>query len=123
MRREHLPAFVAFGGVVVDDLRVGQEHGLSHSVQAADQVEVLEVHEKPVVKEDAVRRNRGEPHEHEAPRKARRVHRAVVPRINETVVGVLPFLPFLQKADGRDEAAEYEVGRRGERENSIRRIS
>lgn len=46
MRREHLPAFVASGGVVVDDLRVGQEHGLPHPMQAADQVEVLEVHEK-----------------------------------------------------------------------------
>ena len=50
MRREHFPALVAFGGVVVDDLRVGQEHGLAHPVQAADQVEVLEVHEEPVVK-------------------------------------------------------------------------
>ena len=114
MRREHFPALVAFGGVVVDDFRVGQEHGLSHFVQAADQVEVLEVHEKSVVKENAVLRNRGEPHEHEAPAQARRVHRAVVPRIHEAVAGVLPLLPFLQEADGRDEAAENEVGRRGE---------
>lgn len=114
MRREHLPAFVAFGGVVVDYLRVGQEHGLTNPVQAADQVEVLEVHEKTVVKEDAVRRNRGEPHEHEAPAQARRVHRPVVPRIHEAVAGVLLLLPFLQEADGRDEAAEDEVGRRGE---------
>lgn len=114
MSREHFPAFVAFGGVVVDDLRVGQEYGLAHPVQAADQVEVLEVHEEAVVKEDAVRRNRGKPHEHEAPRKARRVHHSVVPRIHEAVARVLPLLPFLQKADGRDEAAEDEVGRRGE---------
>ncbi len=123
MRREHLPAFVAFGGVVVDDLRVGQEHGLPHPMQAADQVEVLEVHEKPVVKEDAVLRNRGEPHEHEAPRKARRVHHTVVPRIHEAVAGVLPLLPFLQEADGRDEAAEDEVGRRGEQLAQILRLA
>ena len=51
MRREHLPALVAFGGVVVDDLRVGQEHSLPHSVQTADQIEVLEVHEEAVVKD------------------------------------------------------------------------
>ena len=121
MRREHFPALVAFGGVVVDDFRVGQEHGLSHFVQAADQVEVLEVHEKTIVKKDAVFRDRGKPYEHEAPAQARRVHRPVVPRIHEAVAGVLPLLPFLQKADGRDEAAEYEVGRRGEQENSIRR--
>ena len=114
MRHEHLPAFVAFGGVVVDDLRVGQEHGLAHPVQAADQVEVLEVHEKSVVKENAVRRNRGQTHEHETPRKARRVHHPVVPRIHEAVAGVLPLLPFFQEADGREEAAEDEVGRRGE---------
>ena len=114
MRREHFPAFVAFGGVVVDDLRVGQEHGLPHPVQTADQVEVLEVHEKPVVKENAVRRNRGKPHEHEAPAQARRVHHAVVARIHEAVAGVLPLLPFLQESDGRDESAEDEVGRRGE---------
>ena len=51
MRREHLPALVAFGGVVVDDLRVGQEHSLPHPVQATDQVKVLEVHEEAVVKD------------------------------------------------------------------------
>ena len=88
---------------------------------ATDQVEVIEVHEKSVVKENAVLRNRGEPHEHEAPAQARRVHRAVVPRIHEAIAGVLPLLPFSQKADGRDETAEDEVGRRGEQENSIRR--
>lgn len=95
MRREHLPAFVAFGGVVVDDLRIGQEHGFPHSVQTADQIEVLEVHEKTIVKENVVFRNRGEPHEHEAPRKARRIHHPVVPRIHEAVAGVLPLLPLL----------------------------
>ena len=114
MRREHLPALVAFGGVIVDDLRVGQEHGLANPVQAANQVKVLEVHEKLVVKENAVLRNRGKPHEHEAPAQARRVHRPVVPRIHEAVAGVLPLLPFFQEADGRDEAAEDEVGGRGE---------
>lgn len=113
VRREHLPAFVAFGGVVVDNLRVGQEHGLSHFVQATDQVEILEVHEKTIVKKDAVFRDRGKPHEHEAPAQARRVHRAVIPRIHEAIAGVLPLLPFSQEADGRDEAAEDEVGRRG----------
>ena len=90
---------------------------------ATDQVEVLEVHEKTVVKEDAVFRDRGKPHEHEAPAQARRVHRAVIPRIHEAIAGVLPLLPFSQKADGRDETAEDEVGRRGEQENSIRRMS
>lgn len=114
VRREHLPAFVAFGGVVVDDLRVGQEHGLAHFMQAANQVEVLEVHEETVIKENAVPRNRGQPHEHEASRKARRVHRPVVPRFHEAVADVLPLLPFLQKADGRDESAKDEVGRRRE---------
>ena len=123
MRREHFPALVTFGGVVVDDLRVGQEHSLPHSVQTADQIEVLEVHEKTVVKEDAVRRNRGEPHEHEAPAQARRVHHAVVPRIHEAVAGVLPLLPFLQKADGREEAAEDEVGRRGEQLAQVLRLA
>ena len=114
VRREHFPALVTFGGVVVDDLRVGQEHGLAHPVQAANQVEVLEVHEETVVKENVVFRNRGQTHKHEAPRKARRVHHPVVPRIHEAVAGVLPLLPFFQKADGRDEAAKDEVGRRGE---------
>ena len=123
MRREHLPTPVTFGGMVVDDLRVGQEHSLPHSVQATDQVKVLEVHEKTVVKEDAVRRNRGEPHEHEAPAQARRVHHAVVPRIHEAVAGVLPLLPFLQKADGREEAAEDEVGRRGEQLAQVLRLA
>lgn len=123
VRREHFPALVAFGGVVVDYLRVGQEHGLAHFVQTADQVEVLEIHEKTVVKEDAVLRNRGQPHEHEAPRKARRVHRPVVPRIHEAVAGVLPLLPFLQEADGRDEAAENEVGRSGEQLAQVLRLA
>lgn len=123
VRREHFSALVAFGGVVVDYLRVGQEHGLPHPMQAADQVEVLEVHEKTVVKEDAVLKNRGQPHEHEAPRKARRVHRPVVPRIHEAVAGVLFLLPFIQEADGRDEAAENEVGRRGEQLAQVLRLA
>ena len=81
-----------------------------HSVDSADEVEVLAVHEIAVVKEQIVRRERGKPQEHEAPREARRVHHPVVARIHEAVAGVLPLLPFFQKADCRNKAAEHEVG-------------
>lgn len=82
-------------------------------MQAADQVKILEVHKKTVVKENVVFRKHGKPHEHKAARKARRVHHAAVARILEAVACVLLLLPLFQETHGRHKASENQIAGRG----------
>lgn len=81
VRHEHFAALVAFGGVVMNYLHIGKIDRLSDFMKTTNQIEVLEVHEKPAVKKFSILLNlleRGNSHEHEAPRKARRsIERAV----------------------------------------------
>ena len=123
MRREHPPASVALPRVVMHYCHAGIIQRSRHTVDSADEVEVLAVHEVAVVKEQIVRRERGKPQEHEAPREARRVHHLVVARIHEAVAGVFLLLPFFQKTDRRNETAEYEVGRTGEQFAQVLRLA
>ena len=123
VRPQHSPTPVALPRVVVHYCHAGIIQRSRHTVDSADEVEVLAVHEVAVVKEQIVRRERGKPQEHEAPREARRIHHPVVARIHEAVAGVLLFLPFFQKADRRNETAEYEVGRTGEQFAQVLRLA